>query len=214
MRILLLCGYMHKFSLQNLECGILCHGKSEQSAKVFSVKLHFFRFVKVFSLESFPLCSNMSSATHTTHSHMQCKTVCPPFVWSEWSPCSKACGQGRRYRKAIYDFVCQASDKCPLNRIEESICDVPCKFDPDKYGGPGMVQRAWQKLSSVCVTLLFPSLSPHSLFLCSFILASSSLSSSSLSLTLSYLPSLFFFLFFPPSPCGACPRSACRRSAV
>ena len=78
---------------------------------------------------------------HLPHTHTQCKTVCPPFVWSEWSPCSKACGQGRRYRKAIYDFVCQASDKCPLNRIEESICDVPCKFDPNKYGGPGMVQK-------------------------------------------------------------------------
>lgn len=66
-----------------------------------------------------------------------CKTVCPPFIWSEWSPCSKACGPGKRYRKAIYEFVCQASETCPLNRLEESVCDTPCEFDPKKYGGPG-----------------------------------------------------------------------------
>ena len=31
-----------KFSPQNLGCGILWHGKSEQSAKVFSTKIVFF----------------------------------------------------------------------------------------------------------------------------------------------------------------------------
>lgn len=66
-----------------------------------------------------------------------CKKVCPPFVWSDWSPCSKACGHGRKYRKAIYEFVCQSSELCPPNRIEESSCEIPCMFDPEKYGGPG-----------------------------------------------------------------------------
>ena len=65
--------------------------------------------------------------------------MCPPFEWSEWSPCSKACGRGHRYRKAIYQFVCPThSEKCPDHRLEEEICDLPCHFDPEKYGGPGI----------------------------------------------------------------------------
>ena len=35
------CGYTRKFSLRNLGRGVLRHGKSEQSAKVFSAKIGF-----------------------------------------------------------------------------------------------------------------------------------------------------------------------------
>lgn len=48
-----------------------------------------------------------------------------------------ACGRGRRSRKAIYEFLCKTLDDCPSNRVEEEVCERPCKFDPEKYGGPG-----------------------------------------------------------------------------
>ena len=37
-RITWFCGYTQKFSLRNLRGGVLWRGKSEQSAKVFSLK--------------------------------------------------------------------------------------------------------------------------------------------------------------------------------
>ena len=78
--------------------------------------------------------------------------MCPPFEWSEWSPCSKACGHGHRYRKAIYQFVCpDHSEKCPDHRLEEEACDLPCLFDPSKYGGPGMCTYMACLCMSVCV---------------------------------------------------------------
>ena len=46
------CGFVairKKFSLQNLGRGILSHGKSEQSAKVFSTKIVFFNNSRNFS---------------------------------------------------------------------------------------------------------------------------------------------------------------------
>ena len=56
LRISRFCGYLPKFSPWNLGRGVLWHGTSEQSAKVFSAKIIFFhQFAKVFSLKSFRL---------------------------------------------------------------------------------------------------------------------------------------------------------------
>ena len=55
LQILWLCGYLQKLSLQNWECGAFWCRETEQSAKVFSMKIVFFTNSQVFSLESFPL---------------------------------------------------------------------------------------------------------------------------------------------------------------
>ena len=71
-QILWFCGYTRKLSPQNLGYGILWHGKSEQSTKLFSAKIIFSPIhAKVFYLESFPLYSNMES-----------------FCWTRCSICS------------------------------------------------------------------------------------------------------------------------------
>ena len=49
------CGYSQKLSPQNLGCSVLWRGKSEQSMKVFSVKIVFFISSQKFSPSSFPL---------------------------------------------------------------------------------------------------------------------------------------------------------------
>ena len=69
---------------------------------------------------------------------LQCKSVCPPFVWSEWTPCSQACGHGHRYRKAVYQFVCHDNHGlCLDHKLQVEGCGIPCQFDPSKYGGKG-----------------------------------------------------------------------------
>ena len=54
MRISGFCDYMRKFYPQNLGCGILRHGKSKQSAKVFSVKIVFSPICESFLPQKFP----------------------------------------------------------------------------------------------------------------------------------------------------------------
>ena len=75
-KILRFCGYTRMFSPQNLVRGILWHGKSEQSAKVFSAKIVFFTNPRKFSpSKSFPLYSIVQCFGHLTI--LQSQSDCP-----------------------------------------------------------------------------------------------------------------------------------------
>ena len=76
MRILRFCGYMRKFSLQNLGRGILWHGKSEQSAKVFSVKIVFFTDLRKFSPSKVSHYVVTCPLQHTQHTHTHSARRC------------------------------------------------------------------------------------------------------------------------------------------
>ena len=73
------CGYMRKFSLRNLGCGVIWRCKSEQSTKVFSAKI-------VFSLirESFlPQKFTVPEANSTTMRDLHCLwAACSCLSWS------------------------------------------------------------------------------------------------------------------------------------
>ena len=59
----------------------------------------------------------------------QCKSKesCPPYVWSEWSSCTRNCEGGRRFRKANYAFVCMTGENCKQIPNEYEDCNTqPC----------------------------------------------------------------------------------------
>ena len=81
-QILRFCGYMQKFSPQNLGRGILWHGKSGQSAKVFSAKIVFFT-----NLQFSP--SKVSHYTvHGCLTITSCQKMDPVMSWFyHWPSC-------------------------------------------------------------------------------------------------------------------------------
>ena len=56
----------------------------------------------------------------------QCKSKesCPPYVWSEWSTCTRNCEGGRRFRKPTYAFVCMTDDICKQIPNEYEDCNT------------------------------------------------------------------------------------------
>ena len=74
------------------------------------------------------LCNVAHSINHILHD-TQCKSKesCPPYVWSEWSTCTRNCEGGRRFRKPTYAFLCMTDDICKQVPNEYEDCNThPC----------------------------------------------------------------------------------------
>lgn len=80
------------------------------------------------------------------------KTDCVLTDWSQWSPCTKACGGGiMRRSRAIIKQAANGGEPCPTILYEEAICNpLPCESASMAYDCQMSAWSDWSECTSTC----------------------------------------------------------------